>query len=70
MPAELRKNKKWVRPVLTVLLRGGTAEAVLVACKGDGFGGAAGTLQGECITCVDYPNCFTCGGPCSSVGAS
>jgi hypothetical protein len=45
---KLMPKKKWLTPLLTVLVRGKPEEKVLVGCKGPGYTGAFQNVYGRC----------------------
>lgn len=57
------KRKKWVKPVLTVLVRGGQEEAVLTVCRQTSSGAGAASGRTGCRR-------GSCGSTCSTDTAS
>jgi len=52
-------KKKWARPVLIVLVRGTSAESVLVGCKAMSVGASSQVTDGQCNGLI----CWTTHGP-------
>ena len=55
-------KKKWLRPMVTVLVKGKIEEKVLVDCKSVTSAGTQGSVQNVCAT----PNCMACTVPSTS----
>jgi hypothetical protein len=70
----MRKNKKWVKPILTVLTRDANgSELVLASCKSGytRYGGGNNATWGYClVTSGPYPQYNGCGPSLCSVRTS
>lgn len=62
-------KKKWLKPILTVLVRGGGNEAVLASCKNGGTTAIFGPANWYRWCIYDSSSPGYCGN-CSGIGAS
>lgn len=61
------RKRKWIIPVLTVLVRGKAEEQVLIGCKGPGYTGASQNVFNLCKVSNDTGACTFL---CSAIGQS